>query len=217
MRQSSPGRLSHGRRRQWDTTGILLDETITRAPLALDTIFGNGRPVEVEIGPGKGAFLLARAAARPELNFLGLEYAKSYCSYAADRCRRAGLQNVRLLRCEALHFFSTCLPDACLWRVHIYFPDPWPKRRHHSRRLFQPTFVRQLRRTLRPGGQLLVVSDHLAYFQQIAALLDAAGNFAIVDFPVMGDKDGELVGTNFERKYIAQGKLFYRLARLRYR
>ncbi|MFW6132955.1 MAG: tRNA (guanine(46)-N(7))-methyltransferase TrmB, partial [Planctomycetota bacterium] len=101
-------------------------------------------------------------------------------------------------------------------RVHIYFPDPWPKRRHHRRRLIQPPFVDLLRRVLSPGGELLVVTDHLGYFEHIRRVLTDAPCFARIRFPRMADATGEQVGTNFERKYIAQGRAFYHLARLRY-
>ena len=216
MRGGCERQLSHGRAGKWDPSGVLLEESTAAGPVDLGAIFGNRRPVEMEIGTGKGTFLLARAAARPEVNFLGIEWARAYCRYAADRVRRAGLQNVRLLRTDARHFLKVCLPAGCLWRVHIYFPDPWPKRKHHRRRLIQPAFLNELRRTLRPGGQLLIVTDHLDYFRHIQAVLLAGRGFAMVPFPEMADAEGELVGTNFERKYIAQGRLFYKLARLRY-
>jgi tRNA (guanine-N7-)-methyltransferase len=215
MRQASAKQLGH-REGKWDTRGVLLDEAVARGPVHWGAVFGNRRPVEVEIGSGKGTFLLARAAARPEVNLLGIEYARSYCTYAADRVRRAGLANVRLLCAEVAHVFRVCLAPRTVWRVHIYFPDPWPKRRHHGRRLIQPAFIADLRRALRPGGELLIVTDHLPYFRWIAGVLDAARGLATIRFPQMADASGELVGTNFERKYIAQGRPFYRIARMRY-
>ncbi len=215
MRQGSPKQISHSRRDKWDTTGVLWDDSTAAGPVDLGAVFGNARPVEVEIGVGKGTFLLARAAARPEVNFLGIEYAGAYCRYAADRCRRAALTNVRMLHADAAGFFRACLPDASLQRVHIYFPDPWPKRRHHRRRLIQPAFLNDVRRVLRAGGQLLIVTDHMGYFRQIRAVLERAAGFARVAFPKMSS-GGEFVGTNFERKYIAQGRPFYAAAGMRY-
>lgn len=184
--------------------------------LDLTAIFGNSRPVEVEIGTGKGTFLLARAAARPEMNFLGVEWARAYAIYAADRFRRAGLTNVRMIRCDAAHLFKVCLGDRSLWRVHVYFPDPWPKRKHHHRRLIQQAFVEEVRRVLRPGGQLVIVTDHQEYFRHIQGVISQVGGLAAAPMPRMADREGEVVGTNFERKYIAQGRSFYKLARLRY-
>jgi len=216
MRQASPKKLTHGRRERWETEGILLGGGAAPGPLDLPRLFGNARPVEVEIGTGKGTLLLARAAARPEINFLGIEYARAYCEYAADRCRRAGLTNIRMLAADAMHVLRICLGDASLWRIHAYFPDPWPKRKHRRRRLIQPPFVCEVLRTLRPGGQLLVVTDSIDYFKQIRTVLSDVPGLARIAFPVMADARGELVGTNFERKYIAQGRPFYASARLRY-
>ena len=217
MRSESPQHLSHGRNRQWDTAGILLDESMVKAQARLDLpgLFGNRRPVEIEIGTGKGTFLLARATARPELNFIGIEWARAYAVYTADRFRRCGVANVRMLHADAGLFFRHCLADASIWRVHIYFPDPWPKSRHHRRRLIQRPFLDELRRVLLPGGQVLIVTDHREYFEHIQQVFCGAEKFASIDFPQMADKDDEVVGTNFERKYIAQGRPFHKLARMR--
>ena len=216
MRTNSPKHLSRGSAGKWDTAGVLLDESLAGGPVDLAGIFGNARPVEVEIGTGKGTFLVARAAARPEVNFLGIEVARTYCHYAADRFRRHGLGNVRMLRADAAPFFRSCLPDRSVWRVHVYFPDPWPKRRHHRRRLICPAFVADVRRALRIGGQLIIVTDHQGYFEQIRLVLLGAEGMAVVPMPRMTDAEGQCVGTNFERKYVAEGRSFYAAARLRY-
>jgi len=196
---------------------IVLDDALLQGgQVDLAAVFGNSRPVEMEIGTGKGTFLLARARQRPELNFLGLEWARGYCEYAADRCRRAGLGNVRLLRVDAQVFLRHCLPNDCLLRLHIYFPDPWPKRRHQRRRLICPEFIAQTVRVLMPGAQLLIVTDHLDYFRHIDCLAQAAPQLARIYMPHFAQKPGELVGTNFERKYLAQGRPLYMVARLKY-
>ncbi len=218
MRTNSPRRLHRGKGNTWDTTGVLLDKAVTRSVMDFAVVFGNARPVEVEIGMGKGTFLLARSRARPEINFLGIDYAGAYCHYAADRFHRHGITNVRILHTDAQYFFKLCLPPDSLLRVHAYFPDPWPKRRHRRRRLIQPAFVADLRRALRIGGQLIVVTDHIDYFQQIRNVLAAApAGLATIPMPKMTDADGEIAGTNFERKYIAQGRAFYATARLKYK
>jgi tRNA (guanine-N7-)-methyltransferase len=218
MRTNSPQHLSRGKSGQWDTTGILLEDSFVTAHSYVDfaELFGNSRPVEIEIGTGKGTFLLARASARPELNFLGIEWAKAYAVYAADRFRRSSLTNVKVLAADAGPFFRHRLADNSIWRVHVYFPDPWPKRRHHRRRLVQPSFVDQVRRVLKIGGQLIVVTDHLDYFNQIRSVLGPAKGFVSIEFPRFTGQEGELVGTNFERKYIAQGRPFYCMARMKY-
>lgn len=216
MRSESPKHLSHGRQEEWITTGVLLDSSIAQDGLLdFSAIFGNRRPVELEIGVGKGTFLATRASARPEVNFLGIEWSKSYAHYTADRFRRAGLPNVRMLHADAGPFVKKCIPAASLWRVHIYFPDPWPKVRHHKRRLIGSPFLAQLRRVVKIGGQVLIMTDHREYFQHMLGVFLGAEGFAKIDFPLMTDREGLAVGTNFEQKYIAQGRPFYKLARLR--
>lgn len=217
MRTTSAKRLTHGRRDKWQTDGVLIAKSLPDAPLNFAEIFNNTRPVECEIGSGKGAFLLARAAARPEVNVLGIEYAHAYAAYTADRVRRAGLTNVRMLACDAGKLFDRFMPAGSLLRLHIYFPDPWPKRKHHRRRLIQPPFLADARKALAVGGELIVVTDHLGYYQQIGRVLNRAEGFARIPLPKMADADGEIVGTNFERKYIAQGRPFFGQARLKYR
>jgi tRNA (guanine-N7-)-methyltransferase len=218
MRTNSPQHLSRGKSEEWDTTGILLDESVATEPNYVNSgrLFDNKSPLELEIGTGKGNFLLARAQSRPEMNFLGLEWARPYAAYAADRFRRNDLHNVRILRADAGPFVKNRLAEGSIWRVHIYFPDPWPKQRHHKRRLIQPGFISQVHRVLQPGGQLIIVTDHLDYFHQIRSVLQNAKGFATIPFPRMTDNAGEIVGTNFERKYIVQGRAFYWTARMKY-
>ena len=215
MRTESPQHLARGGK--WDTGGFLLDAAAMLRPADLAGLYGNARPVELEIGSGKGTFLLARAKARPEVNFLGIEWAGAYAAYCADRFRRHGLANVRMVHADATYFLPKHLAAAAVQRVHIYFPDPWPKRRHHRRRSIQRPFLAELRRVLTPGGQLLIVTDHADYAQHIHRVLEGAPGFARIDFPKMVDAEDGRVGTNFERKYIAQGRPFYRFARLRIR
>lgn len=199
---------------------ILLPESFAQQAGRVDwaALFGNNGPVELEIGTGKGTFLVHRAAARPDVNFLGIEWARQICHYAADRARRRGLGNVRLLRADAEDFLRRRVPDESFQRVHIYFPDPWPKTRHLRRRLIKPPFLALVRSKLRLGGQLAVVTDHPHYARQMAWVILGQPGLATVPFPrTDGAEAGELVGTNFERKYIAQGRQFYSLAVMRWR
>ena len=213
MRPETPAKLTGGGK--WDTGDILLDAAALTTPVDFVAMFGNGRPVEIEVGSGKGTFLVARAKARPEVNFLGIEYAAAYASYCADRFRRNGLKNVRMLRTEAGAFFRTALPPACVQRVHVYFPDPWPKRRHNRRRLIQPAFLDEVRRVLKPGGQLILATDHFDYSRHMRRVLHEAPGFARIPTPRLVDSDG-WVGTNFERKYRAEGRPVYPIALMRY-
>ena len=110
---------------------------------------------------------------------------------------------------EATYFVRNFLPDASLAAVHIYFPDPWPKARHHKRRLIQEPFVAQLARVLAPAGRLRIVTDHLDYFQQIESVLKSSSLLVGEYAPLDTADDGEVVGTNFERKYRREGRPFY--------
>src|SRR5688572_31646597 len=135
-------------------------------PLDWRQVFGNGHPVEMEIGSGKGTFLTDQAKARPDVNFFGVEWANWFFRYASDRLRRNGCANARMVRAEANYFLTEFVPDRSLSVLHVYFPDPWPKKRHHKRRLIQEPFVRQAERVLVPdGGRLQVVTDHKDYFE----------------------------------------------------
>jgi tRNA (guanine-N7-)-methyltransferase len=186
-------------------------ETLAR-PIDWAAMFGNAHPVELEIGIGKGTFITEQAIARLEVNFIGLEYAKWFWRYASDRLRRHNCTNARTARAEAAFFVREYITDATLSVVHIYFPDPWPKKRHHKRRLIQEPFVREIERILVPGGRLHVVTDHLDYFEHIAPLIRAS-SLKIVEYSRPGSaSEGEFVGTNFERKYRREGRPFYAIA-----
>jgi tRNA (guanine-N7-)-methyltransferase len=118
------------------------------------------RPFEVEIGCGKGTFILNQAASDPETNYLGIEWAREYELYTADRVRRAGLKNVRMLHTDATDFLRWRMPSNIVRVIHLYFSDPWPKTKHHKNRVVQDSFLQQIWRVLVPGGELRIVTDH---------------------------------------------------------
>ena len=186
-------------------------------PIVWRDLFENDHPVELEIGMGKGTFLTDQAKARPEVNFFGIEWASWYWRYASDRLRRHGCLNARTVRAEALFFLREHVADASLAVLHVYFPDPWPKSRHHKRRLIQEPFLKQAERTLVAGGRLQIVTDHKGYWEKnIEPLVRAAEGFTVVDYNRPGSaNDGEFVGTNFERKYQREGRPFYAIAAVR--
>ncbi|HOB74014.1 MAG TPA: tRNA (guanosine(46)-N7)-methyltransferase TrmB [Phycisphaerae bacterium] len=176
-------------------------------------IFGDDRPVEMEIGSGKGTFLLNRARLLPERGFLGIEWANKYFRYAADRMARWGVTNVRLMRTDARHLVLYHLPPASITFLHIYHPDPWPKKRHHKRRLIQPGFIKSAADALVEGGRIAIQTDHAGYFEQICQVVRGEPRLVEVPFesPELGVVEGR-VGTNFEVKYLREGRSFFRLA-----
>ena len=174
-------------------------------PIVWPDLFGNDHPIELEIGMGKGTFLTDQAKARPETNFFGLEYARFFWRYASDRLRRNNCTNVRTARAEAAYFVKELVADQSIQVVHIYFPDPWPKKRHHKRRLIQSPFLDQIHRILKPGGRLQIVTDHAEYFEQIQSAVRAS---KLTEAPYAVAE----VGTNFERKYRREGRPFYAIA-----
>jgi tRNA (guanine-N7-)-methyltransferase len=191
---------------------IGLDVERLSRPIDWRELFGNEQPVELEIGMGKGTFLTEQARARPEVNFFGIEWARWYWRYASDRLRRNDCSNVRTVRAEAGYFLSEFVADGSLSVLHIYFPDPWPKTRHHKRRLVQEPFMRQVERVLVPGGRVQIVTDHQDYFEQIETVVKAS-KLTVIDYNRPGSAgEGEFVGTNFERKYRREGRPFYAIA-----
>jgi tRNA (guanine-N7-)-methyltransferase len=197
---------------------IRLEDIVVEPPgigQVLDVVglFDPAGPVEMEIGCGKGGFLLRQARAHPERNYFGVEWANEIYRYAADRFRRWGLTNVRLMRADARHLMIHQFPVDVLSALHVYHPDPWPKRRHHKRRLFTPPFVEAAVRALRPGARWAVQSDHAEYFDVVRGLLRDHPMLEPIDFDdaEFGTVD-ERTETNYEVKYLREGRPIYRLA-----
>lgn len=173
------------------------------------------RPFEIEIGSGKGTFILNHGAANPGTNILGIEWAHEFYLYAADRVRRAALNNVRMLNTDATVFLKWRMPDAIVSVVHLYFSDPWPKSRHHRRRVVQDLFLAQVYRVLVPGGELRIVTDHDEYWAWMETHFArwcingaAPGDSALFERAAFDPPEwvgeGQTVGTNYERKMCAE-------------
>jgi tRNA (guanine-N7-)-methyltransferase len=194
----------------------LLTPTDLLAPLDWQQVFGNDRPVELEVGFGKGAFLVESAADRPEANFLGVELDRALQLYVATRLAKRQLKNVRLVKADALAFLRVFVPSASLAAVHVYCPDPWWKRRHKKRRLFTHDFAEQVARVLSPGGRLHLATDVEDYFTLMINLVESLPWFQVVDkhmVNAMGDTPRGL--TNFERKSLEQGGSVWRASFVR--
>jgi len=172
------------------------------ATLAPDAIFGCNRPLEVDIGSGKGRFLLARAAAHPEVNFIGIERQRRRVEKVASKAARAGLDNIRLLHAEICFALETLLPDHAVGTFYIFYPDPWPKRRHHPRRLINSDFLNLLHRKLQPSGRVHFATDDQAYFAAAAPLFHASPLFTPCELFIPCPPEQ----TDFELLFAAQGK-----------
>jgi tRNA (guanine-N7-)-methyltransferase len=170
-------------------------------PWDVAEVFGRQAPLEVEVGSGKGLFLQTAAAAAPERCFLGVEIAAKYARYAAARLARLGLANAVMVHGDAQRLFAELLPDGSLAAVHVYFPDPWWKKRHHKRRVMNERFVSDVARTLAPGGSLHFWTDVRERFdatlEMIAREARLIGPWAVAERPAEHPLDYR---THFERR-----------------
>ena len=171
-------------------------------------VFGEPGRVEIEIGPGKGKFLIAAASSRPDVHLLGVDWANKYLRLAEGKALRAELKNVRFIRVDAKEFVHRAVPERSISAYYVFYPDPWPKKRHHKRRFFQPPTIDDLSRTLVLGGHLHVATDFRGYWEHLEPLLDGHADFERLpefggpEFPVPVDEPL----TNFEAKYLVQGR-----------
>lgn len=169
------------------------------------------RPLEIDLGCGKGRFLLARAAAHPPVNFLGIDRMLRRIRKVDNRARRLELGNIRLMRVEGYYAVAHLLPPAAVNTYYVFFPDPWPKARHEGHRLFNARFLDALHRTLADGGTVHVATDHAPYFEQLSAVFADDARFV----PVEPFVPSEAEQTDFERFYIGHktiGRLSVRKA-----
>jgi tRNA (guanine-N7-)-methyltransferase len=191
----------------------LLEPPAAPDPLDWPAVFGNDGPVEVEVGFGKGLFLLTEGQRRPGVNFLGVEVERGYTLFSATRLAKRGLKNVRVACADARAFFRDRVAAASVEAVHVYFPDPWWKKRHHKRRLFDEEFTAQCARVLRAGGKLHVASDVEEYFGIMKGLLAQRPRLRELPPPAERPPEHDFdYLTNFERKYRKEGRPIYRAA-----
>lgn len=162
--------------------------------------------VEVEIGTGKGMFLRREAADRPDVGFLGVEKATKFFRICAERIARDGRPNMRLVRADAFDLLARWVPVGSIAALHIYFPDPWPKKRHAKRRLLSPALFDLSARAIASKGVLAVATDVEHYFAEAAAILDAHPSFARA---AVTDADRDRVATNYALKYAREGRALH--------
>jgi tRNA (guanine-N7-)-methyltransferase len=175
----------------------------------LEEIFADPeRPLEVDLGCGDGSFLVEMAAAHPGRNFLGVERLIGRVKRTARRIAERGLTNARVLRLESSYTTAWLLPPASVSRLHLLCPDPWPKKGHHRRRLFNdPEFLEGLSRVITSGGEFLHQTDDLPYFENAVEVMAGRPQFSRLEW---GEADFFYAPTDFERQWRALGKSMHR-------
>lgn len=180
-------------------------------PWSPAAIFDRVAPLEVEVGSGKGLFLLSAAAVAPERNFLGIEIAAKYAHHAAARLARRGLANACMVHGDAARVFGEVLTAGSVAAVHVYFPDPWWKARHKKRRVMTAGFLAEVERVLVSGGRLHFWTDVEEYFQTTIELIGQTtrlgGPFLVPERAAEHELDYR---THFERRMRLSGEPVYR-------
>jgi tRNA (guanine-N7-)-methyltransferase len=167
------GRVTAAQRRACETLMPRFGIPYARAPLDLDRVFGRAAPRILEIGTGMGETSAEIAAAHPQNDYLGIEVHAPGVGSLLNRIVERGLANVRVIQHDAVEVLGDMIPPAALDGVHVFFPDPWPKKRHHKRRLIQPAFVALLASRMKPGAYLHAATDWEDYARQIFDVLSA--------------------------------------------
>lgn len=176
--------------------------TVTDPCQPLPLTFDASRPLEVEVGCGKGRFLTSRAKAHPDRDFLGIERMLGRVHSFDEKCRRLKITNAHVLRLEALYTFWYLLPSHGVRTVYVFFPDPWPKKKHHSHRLFGPLFLKALWKRLETGGRIEFATDHEEYFRFVVdECFSRASEFIRVDPMERGQEEW----TEFETRFRDRG------------
>ena len=171
------GRLTRGQQRAIETLWPRFGVDFSPEPLDLEALFGRRAPRVLEIGFGDGAALIAMARTHPQMDFIGVEVHRPGVGSLLRQAQALALNNTRVICADAVQVLTHQLPDDCLGRIQIFFPDPWPKKRHHKRRLIQPELVALLARKLEPGGRLHLATDWEDYAQHMLAVLEACPAF----------------------------------------
>jgi tRNA (guanine-N7-)-methyltransferase len=188
---------------------LVVDLGRMHRPLVAAELFGAPLPLEIELGTGKGRFLIERAAAAPHTGFLGVERCRKYLTIAATRIARRPLANVKLVRTTAEDLLFRCLGEAAVQVVHVYFPDPWPKQRHQKRRLLGKANLGRIAEVLVPGGLLLIKTDHGGYALAIGEALAHEPRLV----PVSSEEAfAGLPATHYELRFASEGRSVHAFA-----
>jgi tRNA (guanine-N7-)-methyltransferase len=180
-------------------------------PIVFRELFGNINPIELEIGCGKGKFLVARSIENPGINFLGIDRVSKFMNIGKTRAQKRALPNIRFIRAEARNFLTEAVAPGSVSIFHIYFPDPWPKRRHQVRRVFTVKLLTLLYARLVPGGLVEIATDDKDYFEAMKKTIAATAELWENVRETVNERilDG-MNKTSYELKWAAEGRpLFY--------
>lgn len=174
------------------------------ALISFSDTFGNSNGIEVEVGFGTGRFLIPHAQRHPNINILGLEITRKMIEHVANQISTNKLTNAAVVHCDARLFMQDHIPKNSIDRVHVYFPDPWIKKRHIKRRVINQAFLETAFQVLKPQGKLNLFTDHLDYFDYFLEQKSLFGRFS-------DDVDpGDYTPTSYETKWVRQGRTIYR-------
>jgi tRNA (guanine-N7-)-methyltransferase len=195
-------------RELWPEFGVVFSEE----QLDLHTVFGRTAPRVLEIGFGNGESLVEQASANPAVDYIGIEVHDPGVGHCLLHIEKAGISNVRLINHDAIEVMSSQIPDGALSRINLYFPDPWPKKRHHKRRLVQPAFLELAAQKIEAAGSFQLATDWHNYAEHIDALIESQERFRLTERRVHGGEN-PLDGNNppnrpitkFERRGLKLG------------
>lgn len=200
------GRITPSQQRALDELWPVWGVPFTNELIAFDELFGRDKPVVLEIGFGNGETLVELAAASPDRNFLGIEVHEPGVGHCLLKAEAAGIENLRIIAHDAIDVLTHQVPPESLTRLNLYFPDPWPKKRHHKRRIVQAAFLDLVADRLVDGGTLNIATDWANYAEHIDEVLSQSVRFTCIE---RREHDGELPldrpQTKFERRGLRKG------------
>jgi len=174
-------------------------------PFNLPELFKNDNPVELEIGAGRGDFAVGYCADHPNVNLIAVERKLNYLKRGINKAKQRELTNIRFMNVEVQHFLENYITPKALHVVHIYFPDPWPKKKQQKRRIVQPRLIKALSERIVPGGYLHLRTDHTDYFDHMMKVMSDQEWFEPVETP----ENVSRYKTGFERRFVADGLPIY--------
>ena len=189
-------------RELWPVYGVEYAEE----PLDLPALFGRDADTVLEIGFGNGDTLVAAAAGTPSSNYIGIKVHEPGVGHCLIKAREAGIDNLRVISHDAIDVLRHQVPDASLARINLLFPDPWPKKRHHKRRIVQPAFLELVAAKLRPGGELFIATDWANYAEHIDEVMTESALFTLGERREHGgDQPLDRHNTKFENRGLRKG------------